>query len=251
MARDGSTECWSYREDSTDPNRGIHWQYLNGHLFNSCVFHVQSLIMCFTSMKTQVTPFHNVIRTCTLTEPILGRKSPLPLLMRLLWAAALVLPGFVAQAGVSFTSLYSFHVFPNGENPEAGLVQGSDGNLYGTTSAGGTNGHFDDHGIFVGGTVFKIGTNGGLTTLHSFTGGNDGGFPEAGLVQGSDGNLYGTTYYGGTNGAGTVFKISTDGTLTTLHSFAGGNDGGCSAAGLVQGSDGNFLWPQKSVGSLG
>jgi len=171
--------------------------------------------------------------------------------MRLLWAAALVLPGFVAQAGVSFTSLYSFHVFPNGENPEAGLVQGSDGNLYGTTSAGGTNGHFDDHGIFAGGTVFKIGTNGGLTTLHSFTGGNDGGFPEAGLVQGSDGNLYGTTYYGGTNGAGTVFKISTDGTLTTLHSLAGGNDGGCSAAGLVQGSDGNLYGTTEYGGTYG
>ena len=75
--------------------------------------------------------------------------------------------------------------------PYAGLVQGSDGNFYGTTYDGGTNGY---------GTVFKISTNGVLTSLHSFTGTNDGANPYAGLVQGSDGNFYGTTYSGGTNG---------------------------------------------------
>ena len=101
--------------------------------------------------------------------------------------------------------------------------------LYG----GGTNG---------AGTVFKISTNGALTSLYSFTGGNDGGYPDAGLVQGSDGNFYGTTYYGGgrTTLRGTVFKISTNGALTSLYSFTGGNDGGYPDAGLVQGSDGNF-----------
>ena len=74
----------------------------------------------------------------------------------------------------------------------AGLVQGSDGNFYGTTAHGGTNG-----GV---GTVFKISATGALTTLYSFTGGKDGGRPQAGLVQGSDGNFYGTTADGGTNG---------------------------------------------------
>ena len=98
---------------------------------------------------------------------------------------------------------------------------------------GGTNGGY--------GTVFKISTNGALTTLYSFTGGNDGAIPHAGLVQGSDGNFYGTTYGGGTNGYdGTVFKISTNGALTTLYSFTGGNDGANPEAGLVQGSDGYF-----------
>ena len=91
-----------------------------------------------------------------MTEPVSGRKPVLALLMRLLWAAALVLPAFGAQAAVVFTTLHSFQVFPNGANPYAGLVQGSDGNFYGTTSSGGTNG---------AGTVFKISTNGALTTF--------------------------------------------------------------------------------------
>ena len=81
----------------------------------------------------------------------------------------------------------------DGANPTAGLVQGSDGNFYGTTDC--TAAPTGDYG-----TVFKISTNGALTSLYSFTGGNDGGYPVAGLVQGSDGNFYGTTYYGGTNG---------------------------------------------------
>jgi uncharacterized repeat protein (TIGR03803 family) len=128
-------------------------------------------------------------------------------------------------------SAYSY----DGANPYAGLMQGSDGYLYGTTCAGGTNPgpYWDGYG-----TVFKISTNGAYTSLYSFTGGNDGAYPEGGLVQGSNGYLYGTTLYGGTNGWGTVFKISCNGALTTLYSFTGGNDGACPIAGLVQGSDG-------------
>jgi uncharacterized repeat protein (TIGR03803 family) len=107
------------------------------------------------------------------------------LLLRVFWAAAVTLLAFGAQASVVFTSLHSFQVFPNGANPEAGLVQGRDGNFYGTTYAGGTNGGL--------GTVFQISTHGALTSLYSFTYGNDGAYPVAGLVQGSDGNFYGTT----------------------------------------------------------
>ena len=113
-------------------------------------------------------------------------------------------------------------------------MQGSDGNFYGTTSNGGTNGGF--------GTVFKISATGALTTLYSFTGGKDGGDPRAGLVQGSDGNFYGTTVNGGTNGDfGTVFKISATGALTTLYSFTGGKDGAnpCRAG---AGQRRQFLW---------
>ncbi len=144
----------------------------------------------------------------------------------LLW----MMPLFGVQAGVVFTNLHSFQSFPNGASPN-GLVQGGDGDFYGTTQSG---------GAYNAGTVFKISASGALTTLYSFNGGNDGANPYAGLVQGSDGYFYGTTEGGGTEGCGTVFQISTNGVLTTLHSFIGGNDGAAPQAGLVQGSDGYF-----------
>ena len=131
-------------------------------------------------------------------------------------------------------NLYSFVGSPNdGSCPQAGLMQGSDGNFYGTTLYGGTNGD---------GTVFRISPSGSHTNLYSFAGGlSDGANPYAGLVQGSDGNFYGTTLYGGANDNGTVFRISPSGSYTILYSFAGApNDGSNPSAGLVQGSDGNF-----------
>jgi uncharacterized repeat protein (TIGR03803 family) len=195
-----------------------------------------------TLMKTQLTTLHNESRTCAMTGPVAGRKPVSALLMRLLWAAVLVLPAFGAQAAAVFTSLHSFTVFPNGAYPAAALVQGSDGNFYGTTQGGGTNG---------AGTVFQISTNGALTSLYSFTGGNDGADPRAGLVQGSDGYFYGTTSGGGTNNEGTVFKISPNGGLTGLYSFIGGNDGAYPVAGLVQGSDGYFYGTTYDGGTNG
>jgi uncharacterized repeat protein (TIGR03803 family) len=176
------------------------------------------------------------------TEPLPSRKPVLALLMRLLWAAALVLPTFGASASVVFTNLHSFTGTDDGSNPYAGLVQGSDGSFYGTTDSGGRNND---------GTVFKISANGALTSLYSFTDANDGGNPYAGLVQGSDGNLYGTTEGGGTNNYGTVFKISTNGVLTSLHSFTGTNDGGNPYAGLVQGSDGDLYGTTSGGGTNG
>ena len=86
----------------------------------------------------------------------------------------------------------------------------SDGNLYGTAYKGGA----------VFGTVFKLTTNGAITTLYNFSGGADGGLPYAGLTQGHDGKFYGTTYKGGTSGYGTIFQITTNGALTTFTSFA-------------------------------
>jgi uncharacterized repeat protein (TIGR03803 family) len=158
----------------------------------------------------------------------MANKPILALLIPLLWAAVLVLPAFGTQAGVVFTSLYSFTGTNDGANPYAALVQGSDGSFYGTTTQGGTNNL---------GTVFKISAAGELTSLYSFTSTNDGAYPFGGLVQGSDGYLYGTTSGGGTAGYGTVFQITTNGALSSLCSFG---DGGSPLAGLVQGSDGNF-----------
>ena len=133
----------------------------------------------------------------------------------------------------ALTTLYSFCAQSNcsdGANPTAALVQAPDGDFYGTTSFGGVGtGH---------GTVFKITPTGTLTTLHIFVV-SDGAVPTAALVQGSDGNFYGTTEYGGGNDLGTVFKMTPAGTLTTLYAFAG-TDGSYPYAGLVQGSDGNF-----------
>ena len=175
-------------------------------------------------------------------EPVPGTKPVLALLMRRLWAAALLLTNCGAHAGVVFTSLHSFGTFANGANPYAGLVQGDDGRFYGTTAFGGTNGG--------SGTVFRISTNGALTSLYSFSGGNDGGNPYAGLVRGSDRNFYGTTSAGGTNGgSGTVFRISTNGALTSLYSFTGGNDGKAPLGALVQGSDGDFYGTTANGGT--
>jgi uncharacterized repeat protein (TIGR03803 family) len=135
----------------------------------------------------------------------------------------------------------------------AGLVQGSDGNFYGTTRDGGM------YGWEVGGygTVFKISTNGALTTLYSFgsvqdTNGYplDGANPCAALVQGSDGYFYGTPAGGEPYDCGTVFKISTNGALTTLYSFTGANSG-WGPNGLVQGSDGNFYGTTRDGGTYG
>jgi len=145
------------------------------------------------------------------------------------------------NAGGALTTLYSFTARSDGEYPFGGPVKGTDGFFYGTTGGGGNAPGGGPYGY---GTVFKISTQGVLTTLYSFTGGNDGALPNE-LVLGSDGYLYGTTWYAGTSGDwpggyGTVFRVSTNGVLTSLYSFTGGNDGANPEAGLVQGSDGWF-----------
>jgi uncharacterized repeat protein (TIGR03803 family) len=136
----------------------------------------------------------------------------------------------------AISNLYVFDGQENGGCPFAGLVQGSDGYLYGTTQCGGPY----IYGLRGYGTVFQISTNGALTNLYSFSG-SDGGSPEGALLQGSDGSLYGTTSGGGdVTNAGTVFQITTDGTFTSLYSFSGGGDGDYPQAGLTQGGDGSF-----------
>jgi len=130
----------------------------------------------------------------------------------------------------------------NGADPRAGLAIGADKNLYGTTFLGGDNNL---------GTVFRMTPAGGLTVLYSFSGA-DGSMPEAGLMQGTDGNFYGTTAFGGNpNGAGTVFRITPSGTLTTLYRFADLGDGRGPQGGLLQGKDGNFYGTTSGGGTYG
>ncbi len=115
---------------------------------------------------------------------------------------------------------------PDGANPWAALIQDSAGNLYGTTSGGGT------YGV---GTVFKVDTAGQEAVLHSFGSGKDGGVPRAGLIQDAAGNLYGTTGGGGAKASGTVFKVAPTGKETVLYSFCSAkkcSDGSFPAAGL-------------------
>lgn len=138
----------------------------------------------------------------------------------------------------TFTSLYSFINEADGAFPHRGLVQASDGNLYGTTRSG-----------INYGTVFQFITNGTLTTLYAFSGGNDGEYPYDDLLQGPDGLLYGTTYGGGTNAAGTVFQISTKGAFTSLYSFTPGSDGANPVDGLVLGNDGNLYGANYTDGA--
>ena len=158
--------------------------------------------------------------------------------------AIILLCAVIPMAGraQTFTTLTSFSG-SNGSNPLfAPLVQGTDGNLYGTASAGGAHSQ---------GTVFKITRSGTLTTLYSFCAQSkctDGSAPYAGLIQGRDGNFYGTTESGGAAGQGTVFKISAQGMLTTLHSFSS-HDGANPYAALVQATDGNFYGTTESGGS--
>src|SRR5271166_6331916 len=129
----------------------------------------------------------------------------------------------------SFTTLADFDGSANGAEPFYGYpIVFSGGNGYGTTVGG---------GVYDEGTVFQVTPGGTLTAIYTFCSQvncTDGAEPFSGLVV-AGGNFYGTTYWGGAYGAGTVFEVTPAGQLTTLHSFAGGaTDGAYPIAGLVQ-----------------
>jgi uncharacterized repeat protein (TIGR03803 family) len=151
----------------------------------------------------------------------------------------------------TFTTLLDFNG-TNGCVPQnCGLVQGSDGSFYGTTEYGGIGFNGSSPGNQNGnGTIFKITSGGAFTTLYQFTGGNDGGVPIGTLVQAGDGNFYGTTYMGGSNNMGTVFRISPAGTFASLFSFNGTNGANLSLTRkLAIGNDGNLYGTTYSGGT--
>jgi uncharacterized repeat protein (TIGR03803 family) len=150
----------------------------------------------------------------------------------------------ITPAGVE-TVLWSFGAAGDGSQPYGDLVQASDGNFYGMTSGGGTN---------ATGVIFEITPSSTESVLYSFgpsNGTTDGAYPQASLIQASDGNFYGTTGYGGPGNAGTVFRLTPAGAYSTLYFFAGSTDGGHPNCTLLQASDGNLYGATADYGAHG
>lgn len=169
------------------------------------------------------------------------RSSLKPVLVMLLFACS------AALAGTPQT-IYSFTSTPDGRYPIGGVVRTADGSLYGTTYYGGT---------YDLGTVYKISPSGQESILHSFAGGADGAKPAAALFLGQQGELYGTTEYGGTgtctssqgNGCGTVFQVDPGGSVSILYSFKGGSDGYIPNAGVIQVANGDLYGTTNAGGA--
>lgn len=165
------------------------------------------------------------------------------------FALALVL---VAADGTAVAAIWPgaqleiLHTFAggalDGAIPRAGMIQGTDGNFYGTTIAG---------GLYNQGTVFRMTSDGTVTLLHSFSGSlTDGADPESELIEALDGNFYGTTLSGGASGLGTIFRVTPSGNFTLLHSFAGSANAGAHPFGeLIQTADGWFYGTTSEGGS--
>jgi uncharacterized repeat protein (TIGR03803 family) len=137
---------------------------------------------------------------------------------------------------------YDFSCGPSGANPDAPLLQASDGNFYGTTESGGVGG-------VQPGTVFRLDQNGNVKLLYVFKNIPDGASPTGGLTQGTDGNLYGTTSSGGKSGGGTLFQLSLSGVHKILYSF--GVTGKDPFAGVMQDTNGLFYGTTYTGGRYG
>jgi uncharacterized repeat protein (TIGR03803 family) len=139
--------------------------------------------------------------------------------------------------------LYSFQGTPDGFGPVAGLFRDAKGNLYGTTEGGGAYNH---------GSVFEFSSAGSESVLYSFCSQqpcNDGSQPMAGVIQDGKGNLYGTTYQGGSHNAGTIFKLSSTRAESVLYNFTNGTDGGFIVAGLIRDKQGNLYGTSPGGGT--
>ena len=175
------------------------------------------------------------------------------LLMLVILASAM--PAAAPAQAQNFSVLHAFQGPPDGFDPIQGsLILDAKGNLYGVTSLGGT-------GSCSGGcgTVFEISSTGAESILYSFGAtANDGKYPYGSLVRDGAGNLYGTTYGGGTSGTacetygcGTVYKLSAAGKETVLYNFTGGVDGATPEAGLARDSEGNLYGTTYVGGAYG
>jgi uncharacterized repeat protein (TIGR03803 family) len=130
-----------------------------------------------------------------------------------------------------FSVLYNFDG-THGDAPFGGLIFASNGKFYGTTTSGNGRASY--------GTVFSLSPSGVFNVIHDFTNGSGGATPWGGVVEGPDGNFYGTAAAGGINNAGIVYKITPAGKFTNLHSFNFLVDGGSPLSGLALGTDKNF-----------
>lgn len=136
--------------------------------------------------------------------------------------------------------LHSFVGGNDGNSPYAAPIIDASGNLYGTTTGGGASGF---------GIAFKLTPRGREAVLHSFTGGNDGGDPQPGLIADASGNFYGTAFGGGASNNGIVFKLTPRGRQTVLYSFTGGNDGGGPLGALIVDPSGNLYGTTENGGA--
>jgi uncharacterized repeat protein (TIGR03803 family) len=159
------------------------------------------------------------LRTLNSMRPNLART------FTMLWV---LFPICLAEAN-SFSTIFTF---PPGKLQASKLIQGSDGNFYGTTRMGGA--HFK-------GSIFKVTPAGVVTSLYDFTGHSNGAFPSGGVVEGLDGNFYGSTTSDLPASSGTIFKITPGGVLTTIYHFSGNTQGdGNDPSALIRGTGGNF-----------
>jgi uncharacterized repeat protein (TIGR03803 family) len=154
------------------------------------------------------------------------------------WASWLLIFWSIFSSAQTFRTIVNFDQ-TNGAAPYYGaLVQGTDGALYGTTMVGGQNTGVPD------GVAFRVTPNGDFSVLYNFCtqdGCSDGNGPRGGMVLGTDGNLYGTTTFGGNNEQlGTIYEIGRDGTLRTLYQFNYSTDGACPQDSLIEATDGDF-----------
>lgn len=167
-------------------------------------------------------------------------------------AVTMLLPVIATRAAAQDTNLtsvlYNFTGGADGASPYSNLIHDAAGNLYGTTAIGGNVSRNCGLGC---GAVFKLDTAGNETTLHSFTGGSDGGIPAAGLVRDTVGNLYGATANGGASNSGVVFKLdSMGGHSKVLHGFTGA-DGSNPYGTLVRDAAGNLYGTTGGGGANG